>query len=413
MASELNLTPETVRSHIPEISVRIETRFVTTNEVVRYFYPRDDDIQDAKLSEDTILDRKQICTYFIPNRQRFFVWDITRQNNLIDSMLKNFPLHNIIVSKGLQRGIYDIEDGQQRLITIWRYMNNLFAYSPMQGINIYYNSIPTGSMNAFTMEHDFPDIKERFDNYNIHISVAEQKTDDDVLPIIFERLNTGKPLNDSDKLWNRKDTYLVSNSILIASNPAIYEDMKKYFDIDARSFEGNKTKRNQLSTLVGIVLGLSQPFQDDNVWGNILTKSYSVHLRYLDDSFDTSYVIKSLQCLLTAFKNAIDGDKSLKSCIPSVNRAFTRFFGVMIYHWRLHTQDKQITPVISNNFISFWTKVIDVIRSDPNHIDNISHFISNIYTDKDNKGKNANIGMYIRKRYENLITIVQEKGIYY
>lgn len=61
-----------------------------------------------------------------PKYQRGFIYDDERRNSVIDSVLKGYPIGVMywIVNRGVN---YEVLDGQQRIISICRYVRGDFA----------------------------------------------------------------------------------------------------------------------------------------------------------------------------------------------------------------------------------------------------------------------------------------------
>lgn len=57
---------------------------------------------------------------------RNHVWDIKMQASYIDSILKGYAITPILLHKKEEDGNYLIIDGKQRLLTLWRYIENSF-----------------------------------------------------------------------------------------------------------------------------------------------------------------------------------------------------------------------------------------------------------------------------------------------
>lgn len=62
-----------------------------------------------------------------PPYQRNFIWSTKDQKLLIDSIRKGYPLPNFFILK--ENNKYEMVDGQQRAITIHKFINNEFADS--------------------------------------------------------------------------------------------------------------------------------------------------------------------------------------------------------------------------------------------------------------------------------------------
>ena len=71
----------------------------------------------------------------IPKFQRKRVWNETKENDLIDSIQKNFPVSNLTLYKVCTRKDIDeyiLIDGLQRTITLLKYVNNPLSFSLIQ-----------------------------------------------------------------------------------------------------------------------------------------------------------------------------------------------------------------------------------------------------------------------------------------
>lgn len=407
----------------------------TIRELVEGFCPRDQDFQEVfgkiKTAEEVqamIAAAKANCDLFIPFHQRFYVWDKTKQIELIDSVFKNYPMPNFIIAKGAGRGIYDTEDGQQRAITLWRYFNNHFPYEYVDQtgnhIYVYYDKeIEEGRDNTYSLEKDFPAWKTLFDEYSVDIMEVSQVLDESVIPTMFERLNQGKPLKDEDKFWNMKNTAMVVAALRVGADASLCDLLKKHFGIDVREYESKS--RSSLPKLVGLVNALNQEFTTDDHgsgWGNLLTTSYKVigtkcNLNEPVDNIDE--IVKAIRVFMNIYEQAPGGSKILNNNTCKVNAAFTRHFGVMVYDW------KRNSNLNEEAFINYWKQVMALVRQDKNHIDTMGHFNSNLYRERfnedgtragppgDNKGKNTRLGEYLQARWMNLKEAMETKGVHY
>lgn len=390
-----------IKHLIPNKLIEREKREMTIRDIVNEFRPRDQDLKDAKYSDERISKKEEEWTIQIPDRQRFYVWKHTEQNKLIDTIVKNFPIPSVIISKTKSRGLFNQEDGQQRFITLWRFAHNLFAYMPNEEMIIYYDNKPSYEPNTYTLLEDFPSVKDFIDSYTIPVMVAKQTTDEDVLPEIFERLNSGIDLTDGDKLWNRKNSNLVKSSLEIGKSPSICERLKDHMGIDVRN--GHKSKES-LRTLVGLTITLAKPFEDVDLWGNTLTKAFKIHSKYITMNITkkhTEEVIKKIDTILKVYDTAIPGNSKFNNNTKTVNSSFTRLLGVMVY-------DICKNPRTSD-FIKYWSSVLNEIRKCEHHIDSIEHMIQGMYNDAGTKSSNTNIGKNIRKRFNNIKLMMDEK----
>jgi len=73
----------------------------------------------------------------IPDYQRDYIWSDTQKGLLIDSIFKSIPIGNIFLNERGGSPAYEIIDGQQRLTTLFKFMNDEFAYQ-----DVYYSELP-------------------------------------------------------------------------------------------------------------------------------------------------------------------------------------------------------------------------------------------------------------------------------
>ena len=173
----------------------------------------------------------------IPDHQRFPNWSKDKKKLLIDSVLRNYPIHSIICSKHYEilnrtnvKEYYDIEDGQTRLSILQSYFNGDFPNE----YGIYFEDLS-------------PNIQRQFENYELSIEIItiDDENNDDEIHEIFDRLQKGQPLKDCDKYWNWKDTPLVKYSLELINTKRLdkYKGTTKF----------SSQKRNRLSDIEGMV----------------------------------------------------------------------------------------------------------------------------------------------------------------
>lgn len=132
-----------------------------------------------------------------PDFQRFYIWDRKKEEGLIDSIIRNYPMPPIWLWRHADeegRTIYEVIDGQQRLTCILKFIENKFKFRPMNDSpdfetykefdNSYFDKIPTGETGQFLEAK----IRNRIRSYKI--PYVEVETDERQKIIdIFKRLN--------------------------------------------------------------------------------------------------------------------------------------------------------------------------------------------------------------------------------
>ena len=116
----------------------------------------------------------------VPIHQRGFVWDNNRKINLIDTIMRSLPIPSLTLSVSLDAQSikkYWIEDGQQRITTIQKYVNN--EYVNKQRILFCNLSLPqqhqTSVHNGGICQYAAQYVEDSMVNHNL---LLENKTED-------------------------------------------------------------------------------------------------------------------------------------------------------------------------------------------------------------------------------------------
>jgi Protein of unknown function DUF262 len=128
--------------------------------------------------------------YEIPDWQREHVWDRTKQQGLIDSVLRGWKLPKFYFLKTSGNpDEFEVLDGQQRLGAIFDFFDNELPLSEESAAKFgarYYRSLPTA-------------IADSFDDFEIEYDQIEEGAEKDQKEF-FQRLQAGLPLTSSEKL---------------------------------------------------------------------------------------------------------------------------------------------------------------------------------------------------------------------
>lgn len=124
---------------------------------------------------------------FSPDYQRNYVWTQRQQVYLIDSILKNFPLPKIFARQSFDENAevtYEIIDGQQRLTTILKFLNNEFAIMKKRHPK---PDTLDDTLDGMFFE-DLPlDLKINFKKYSLSVDIITANREETV--DMFTRLN--------------------------------------------------------------------------------------------------------------------------------------------------------------------------------------------------------------------------------
>ena len=122
-----------------------------------------------------------------PNYQRNYVWDADdstqhKCSRLIESLLLNIPIPVIYFAEQAETLKYEVIDGQQRLNTFLRYLNNEFS---LNGLEI--RDDVNGKFYSDLDQRDRDEIRKR----SIRAIVVLNESDEEIKYEVFERLNLG------------------------------------------------------------------------------------------------------------------------------------------------------------------------------------------------------------------------------
>lgn len=145
---------------------------------------------------DTLLIRKETRTVFDvvrrienggfimnPDFQRDFVWDITKQSKLIESVVMRIPLPVFYLAEN-RKGQTIVVDGLQRLSTFQAYLGNSLRLTlPHQE-----------SLHKKYFKELSPKLQNRIEDCNLELYIIDSKVPEQAKLDIFERVNSGEVL---------------------------------------------------------------------------------------------------------------------------------------------------------------------------------------------------------------------------
>ena len=182
--------------------------------------------------------------YRVPDHQRYPSWTQPNKERLVDSVMTNYPIGQITLTKHNDpttgEEYFNIQDGQTRMSALQEFVMDKF---PWDG-KLY------SELSA--------DARAEFNNYTVHIDIFKkersmsQSVFDGIICEIFERLNSGKSLTDNDKYWNRKDTHAMQLLNRLKGSAEFGPLIRKYMWINLGGGKG----RRGLNHCIGLLLGL-------------------------------------------------------------------------------------------------------------------------------------------------------------
>jgi len=117
------------------------------------------------------------------------VWSRADEQYLIDTILKDLDIPKFYLRK-LGDKNYEIADGQQRMVSIWRFRDGDFALN---------GKISGDSLDGLHYTGLPAELIEQFDNFTLNCVLLEGY-DDDKIRELFGRLQRGKTLNPAEQL---------------------------------------------------------------------------------------------------------------------------------------------------------------------------------------------------------------------
>lgn len=165
--------------------------------------------------------------YEIPDWQREEVWDTSKKQRLIDSILRGWKLPKFYFVK-TSGDEHEVVDGQQRLSAIFEFCSNELSLSTKSAKQF------GGSLYRDLQQK----VADAFDDFEIEYDVIEEATDEE-LKDFFQRLQDGLPLTSSEKL-NAVHSKLRDYCRTISKHPffketvAIPDTRYSHFDICAK-----------------------------------------------------------------------------------------------------------------------------------------------------------------------------------
>lgn len=145
-------------------------------------------IVSDKRELDKIFKRRD--RYEIPDWQREIVWDEERKRVLIDSILRGWRLPKFYFAvTGTNPKTYEVVDGQQRLNTIFDFLDDQLELSDQTAVEFggkTYSELP-------------PEVSDLVDDFEIDFDEIDDATDEEIVEF-FQRLQSGIQLNSTEKL---------------------------------------------------------------------------------------------------------------------------------------------------------------------------------------------------------------------
>lgn len=148
--------------------------------------------QPYDLVVEALIDQIKGSTIFLrplserPLFQRRYVWTDTLASRLIESILLNVPIPPCYLSQNDDFEL-DVIDGQQRLFSIYRFLDNQFALSDLEVLT---------DLNTSRFHEIPPNLQRKLKTHTLRCILITNESHPEIKFDVFERLNTNTvPLN--------------------------------------------------------------------------------------------------------------------------------------------------------------------------------------------------------------------------
>lgn len=256
-----------------------------------------------------------------PDFQRDFIWSEAQQSKLIESCLMRIPLPVFYLAEE-DDGTTIVVDGQQRLTTFFRYLNNQFS---LQGL------AKNSPLNGKKFEDLRPKLQNRLEDVQLILYLIDSKVPEEARLDIFERVNSGEPLTRQqmrNALYSGPATQWLKEQ-------AQFRDFKELTDFNKKELNGMRD-REFINRFCAFFLHPAEQYLDDNRMDRFLAntlkqmnKMTEKKLAQLVDKFQRSMTNNKLIFGEYAFRKHKKNDKRKNP----LNVALFDVFSVFLAHY--------------------------------------------------------------------------------
>lgn len=199
-----------------------------------------------------------------PGYQRGAVWDVSKRQLLIDSILRGYDIPKLYLRSVNKRPPFEFEvvDGQQRLRAIWNFLDDEFPVADFEGAS----DLPADVVGKVFSKLP-PPYRDQIGLFPLAITVLEADTPQVEVQELFLRLQEGLSLNAAEK----------RNAMIGPVREFVYDLGENH---SLFPLLGMTAKRYQWHELAAIALLLERADGPTDLRGAPL------RTMYLDDSFD-------------------------------------------------------------------------------------------------------------------------------
>ncbi|EJL64932.1 DUF262 domain-containing protein [Flavobacterium sp. CF136] len=118
---------------------------------------------------------------YVPDYQREFIWEISRQSKFIESIILGLPIPLIFVAEIEDTGRLEIVDGSQRIRTLAAFVNDKFKLIRLETLT---------ELNGFTFSQLKPSRQRLIKNSSMRMIVLSSRANEEIRNDMFGRINT-------------------------------------------------------------------------------------------------------------------------------------------------------------------------------------------------------------------------------
>jgi len=147
-------------------------------------------VTDTDWTTETILSQLQKGNIQLnPRFQRRDAWNEERKSRFIESLILGLPIPQLVLAENpRQKGKYVVIDGKQRLLSLLRFAGAGDIQFPLRGLNLR-KDLNGVTFSKLQVEHH--DELSAFENAPIRTTIVKGWRDEEVLYLVFYRLNSG------------------------------------------------------------------------------------------------------------------------------------------------------------------------------------------------------------------------------
>jgi hypothetical protein len=315
----------------------------------------------------------------VPEHQRDYVWKLDKQRGLIASVFRGFPIPSLIMTED-HRNRNSIQDGQQRLETLWRYYNDMFSYC--------------GKFFKDLSE----DEKKAFLDYMIPVTDITGATPEEEAEI-YDLLNQGVSLSHGEKFWNRRSKPLVALAERLFLTPGTGLNAlatEVFGDYLAGKDPRHRKLENAIAYVAGAVYGV------DRITTSYPKLAYELEFRKLSnetmiriDEARSALAKSRLEAVLNIYK-AADG---IQGCAnPTKKKAQWKIglYSAYMLHTVIYSEND---PELFDDLKRGWIAFLCQVRNRPS-VEKLLY--------KDMSKSNNITPERLEKGYKNLLSMIEE-----